>query len=144
MERPPAFSYQQRPVVHFPQNRDIQIEDVTNRGVMPSFANIIGNTCIAGPDVGNPAGIQIKNKSASTRAYTNDNNSAKTFLSRAGGIVTDKPVFTPSGIATVSSSQSYTLVLASAGAMIPTRDPIDARVVGGVQTRVSFRQECAN
>ena len=31
MERPPAFSYQQRPVVHFPQNRDTCTEFTLKR-----------------------------------------------------------------------------------------------------------------
>lgn len=116
----------------------------------PSQVDIIGNVLIPGPDTvnaGTRAAIELKDATPGSAYYLSDN---ETHLGRdaargAGlALVAQAPLVLPqSGTPVLPAQRVRSLVLSEAGARLPRRDQIDARLIeeaasgsgGGVVSR---------
>lgn len=102
-------------------------------------SNIIGNYFKAGPGT---AGPPITVMDAGQKVYVKDNigpgrmsNTGDDWLLVDGSSTTrsNLPVVTPSGIVIDDVTAVYEIVLSKAGAMIPSRDAVDKRIVESVR-----------
>jgi pectate lyase len=119
----------------------IKIYDDYNAGA--SFAHIIGNYMKRGP---NSSTMSIKGQAAAagSRFYVKGNmgpgrpkdegNELSIVVGSTGFFTTD-PIFTPSDIVVQPVMEIYEPILRNAGALWPTRDSVDERVVGEVRNR---------
>jgi pectate lyase len=99
--------------------------------------NYIGNSIVKGPDSGNPPVLAIRQKHPAVSIHAKGNTrpaSVKLISSRRAHMLA--PVRHPAAEVKILSAQdAYAQVLAHAGASLPRRDAIDARVVRSVVDR---------
>lgn len=110
-------------------------------GAGPSTANVIGNTYLPGAD-SDGQGIKISsNVSDGTAIYVEGNvgpgretDQGDDWLAVQGDeqYRSTTPAVPPSGITSQSAAEAYGLVMASAGAIVPSRDAVDQRLVQAV------------
>src|SRR5581483_1489580 len=99
-------------------------------------ANYVTNYIKPGPATGRHQPIGPTEK-ASLKFYVEGNEldgkiTKDLFATMAGVTVVAKPFAAP-GVHTVSAEEAYKLVLAGAGATVPVRDAVDARIVADVR-----------
>jgi hypothetical protein len=108
-----------------------------------SVVHILGNYYKKGID-SNDRSIYIDpNTSPSTRIYQSGNIHtadgttliAPIIINTFGFVFDTAPIFTPSNTATMTYADAYAYVLENAGATLPARDAIDARIVDDVTNR---------
>jgi len=113
----------------------------------PLLANVIGNYYKSGPSTraNPPFGINIKPCWKGSKVYirgnigpsrpTDTQDDWRLVLNQAGeGAKVNSPALAPSGIRVQPAMQAYEDVLAKAGAVLPLRDVVDARIVEEVRT----------
>ncbi|KUJ86188.1 hypothetical protein AVO45_04310, partial [Ruegeria marisrubri] len=100
------------------------------RGHSEITANIIGNIYLPGSDTGNTAAIQLVGPGDGTAYYLDDN--IADVDGDAVSTISDSPVFAPSNVSVLPSSQVMDYVLANAGARFPSLGSIDARIIQSV------------
>ena len=116
----------------------------------PKLVNIVGNTYIPGvntrTDAPRDRGIRIDEMNSGSSFYINDNigpnrsvssqpETDAVFLNTTEAIFVDSPAM-PFGVSTIDTQEvAFDKVLAKAGALSPTRDAIDTRIVDDVRNQ---------
>jgi len=112
----------------------------------PARLNFVGNSWIAGPNSSaSRHEIVLKNATPGTALYFRDNfgphrpadtgagEREAAVMSKSAGVAVDKPAVEPSNVTVHPANSARTSVLDGAGAILPTRDAVDRRVVDEVR-----------
>ena len=118
-------------------------------GSGPQLANIVGNYCIRGPQSSGKKIVQFwQYVKAGTKVYVNGNVDVErgypsdsvndwevVEYDDKGVFRSFDPALKPSGITTQNALRAYELVMEYAGAIRPSRDPVDERIVQSILSR---------
>jgi hypothetical protein len=105
-------------------------------GAGPSYASIVGNVFIKGPNTSStaPAVFALSSVDPNTKVYLSDNRYSGTIFGNTSMIVSTPPVW-HSSLSPRASDTVEASVLANAGARPADRDAVDNRIVQEVETR---------
>ncbi|WP_017812375.1 Ig-like domain-containing protein [Paenibacillus shenyangensis] len=144
--RNPRFASDAGDTVDFRNNIIYNWQFMATYGGENIAANIVGNYYKYGPDTARSVRGMIRDTPSATSQWYIDGNhvdgypelTANNWLSMPDAPPAsrlDEPVTMPNPIQTESAEQAYISVLAEAGATLPKRDSIDARIMNEVSQR---------